>query len=227
MPPTPTVPGTDLEPRLCAALAALGLAAEPDQRRHVLAFLFLLQRWNSVHNLSATRDLNGLLEQHAVDCLSIIEPLARHAGGRPLKILDAGTGAGLPAVVLAIMRPDWLVTAVDAVGKKVAFVRQVVGELKLQNLHPRHIRLEELTPSDGRFDVVTSRAFSSLLRLVESTRHLIDPMGVWMAMKGVAPETEIRDLPADCQLFHVEPLTVPGLHAERCLVWIRPVPQTH
>jgi len=220
-------PTQDLEPRLHAALAELGLAADPPQRERILAFLSLLQRWNSVHNLSATRDEAGLLQQHVVDCLAIVEPMARYADGRRLKVLDAGSGAGLPAVILAIMQPDWLVTAVDSVGKKVAFVRQVCGELDLRNLHPQHTRLEALRPSEGQFDVVTSRAFSSLRQFVETTRKVIAPTGVWMAMKGLKPAAEIRDLPADCQLFHVEPLTVPGLHAERCLVWIRPVPQTH
>jgi 16S rRNA (guanine527-N7)-methyltransferase len=217
-----SVQARDLEPRLSTALSALGLAMEPTTRERVLTYVSLLQRWNAVHNLTSARDSAELLQQHIVDCLAIVGPLRRHAGGRALTVLDAGTGGGLPAVVVAIMQPQWVVTAVDAVGKKVAFVRQVSGELGLINLHPRHARLETLTPDDGRFDVVTSRAFSSLRQFVETTQHVIEPTGAWLAMKGKRPETEIRELPAECQLFHVEPLTVPGLDAERCLVWMKP-----
>jgi 16S rRNA (guanine527-N7)-methyltransferase len=214
-------PTRELGPPLSAALSALGLTAEPEMRERVLAYVTLLHRWNEVHNLTSAHDRVELL-RHVVDCLSIVGPLRRHASGRPLAILDAGTGAGLPAVVIAVMQPKWDLTAVDAVGKKVAFLRQVAGELGLANLRPRHARLETLTPSEGRFDVVTCRAFSSLRQLVETTRQVIQPTGAWLAMKGKPPEAEIRDLPANCQLFHVEPLAVPGLDAERCLVWMKP-----
>jgi 16S rRNA (guanine527-N7)-methyltransferase len=211
----------DLEPRLSAALSELGLAMEPAARERVLAYVSLLRHWNAVHNLTSARE-GAELVQHVVDCLAIVGPLRRHAGGRSLTVLDAGTGGGLPAVVVAIAQPQWVVAAVDAVGKKIAFVRQVSGELGLANLRPCHARLETLSPGDGRFDLVTSRAFSSLRQFVETTRHLIEPTGVWLAMKGKPPQAEIRDLPAECQLFHVEPLTVPGLDAERCLVWMKP-----
>ena len=213
----------NLDALLSTAFSALGLAGETAQRSRVLAYVSLLQRWNAVHNLSATRDPADLVEQHVVDCLAIIPALRRHAANRSLALLDAGTGAGLPAVVVAIMLSDWTVTAVDSVGKKVAFLRQVTGELGLSNLEPRHTRLENMSPSEGRFDLVTSRAFGALSQLVESTKHLIEPTGVWVAMKGKPPDTEIRDLPSNCQLFHVEPLAVPGLNAQRCLVWIKPV----
>src|SRR5512134_2747916 len=133
-------PAHDLEPALSAALGGLGLSAGAGQRQALLTYLSLLHRWNAVHNLSAARDAAALLRLHIVDCLAIIGPLRRHADGRRLAVLDAGTGGGLPAVVMAIMEPDWAVTAVDAVGKKVAFVRQVAGELGLANLHPRQAR---------------------------------------------------------------------------------------
>jgi 16S rRNA (guanine527-N7)-methyltransferase len=207
----------DLEP----LLLALGFAAETEAQERLLAYLALLHRWNGIHNLTSAREPK-LLRQHVADCLSIVGPLRRHAGGRALTVLDAGTGAGLPAVVIAVMQPTWSVTAVDGVGKKIAFLRQVGGELALANLHPRHARLETLSSSEGRFDIVTARAFSSLRQFVETTRHLIEPTGVWLAMKGKQPDVEMRDLPTDCQLFHVEPLTVPGLDAERCLVWMKP-----
>ncbi len=212
----------DLEPPLSAALAALHLDAELEQRVRLLGYLSLLQRWNAVHNLSATNDAADLLQRHIIDCLTIVPPLARHAAGRPMKALDAGTGAGLPAVVLAIMLPDWSISAVDAVGKKIAFVRQTAGELGLANLRPLHGRLESLPLTEAGFDVATSRAFSSLQAFVQATKRLIHPHGAWAAMKGRLPEAEVRDLPSECQLFHVEPLQVPGLDAERCLIWMRP-----
>jgi 16S rRNA (guanine527-N7)-methyltransferase len=216
----------DLEPALSDALERLGLSASTEQRRRLLTYLSLLQRWSAVHNLSAARGGEDLLRLHLVDCLAIINPLRRHTDGRRLTVLDAGTGGGLPAVVLAIMEPDWAVTAVDAVGKKVAFVRQVAGEIGLPNLHPRQGRLEALAASEvGRFDVITSRAFSSLRQLTDTTRQLIAPGGFWAAMKGKVPEDEMRDLASDCQLFHVERLSVPGLEADRCLIWLKPAPR--
>jgi len=219
-----TLPGRarELEPLLSAALRELALEAELDQQARLLSYVLLMERWNAVHNLSASSDAASLLRRHVIDCLAIIRPLLRYAGRRSLKVLDAGTGAGLPAVVLAIMLPGWTVTAVDSVGKKVAFLRQVAGELGLANLRPLHARLETGRRSEGSFDVVTSRALSSLRLLVDTTKQMIEPNGVWVAMKGRMPEAEIRNLPADCQLFHVEPLLVPGLEEERCLVWMKP-----
>jgi 16S rRNA (guanine527-N7)-methyltransferase len=208
---------------LRAGLTKLGLNAEAGQVGQLLAYLSMLQRWNAVHNLSAARDLQTLLRQHVMDCLAVVQPLSRHLGLRRTKVLDAGAGAGLPAVILAIMRPEWSVTAVDAVGKKVAFLRQVSGELGLPNLTVRNSRLEAMVADGGGFDLVIARAFSSLRTLVELTRHLVGLDGVWAAMKGVVPELEIQDLPADCELFHVEPLVVPDMRADRCLIWLRPV----
>jgi len=212
----------ELEQRLSDAACALALSLGDEQRAKVLAYLALLHRWNSVHNLSAARDLPSLLQNHVLDCMAIIGPLVRHAGAGARRVLDAGTGAGLPAVVLAILLPHWTFTAVDAVGKKIAFVRQVVGELRLENLHPVHARLEAMTTGVGRFDVVVSRAFSSLRQFVELTAPLVEPMGVWLAMKARPSEAELRDLPANCQLFHVERIDVPGMAAQRCLVWLKP-----
>lgn len=213
-------------PALCAGLTQLGLMADAGQVDQLLAYVSMLQRWNAVHNLSAARDPQSLIRQHVMDCLTVVQPLTRHLGAHRSRLLDAGAGAGLPAVILAIMRPEWSVTAVDAVGKKVAFLRQVSGELGLPNLSARNVRLESMAVDGGGFDVVIARAFSSLRSLVEVTRHLIGPGGVWVAMKGVIPESEIQNLPADCELFHVEPLVVPDMQADRCLIWMRPVQQS-
>jgi len=118
------------------------------------------------------------------------------------------------------MSPNWSVTAADAVAKKISFVRQAAAEAGIRNLFGLHTRLEDATPSE-LFDVVVSRALGSLTNLVTQTGHLLDPTGVWVAQKGRLPEHEIAELPKDLQVFHVEPVTVPGLDAERCLIWIR------
>jgi 16S rRNA (guanine527-N7)-methyltransferase len=195
-------------------------AGETDPR--LRAYLALLQKWNKAYNLTAVRDAAQMQVQHLADCLAVVLPLQRHAAGRALRILDVGSGGGLPGVVLAISKPDWDVTCVDTVGKKAAFVRQVAGELVLPNLHSAHARVEQLAAPP--FDVITARAFASLAGLVEGTRALLHADGVWMAMKGKRPDDEIAALPADIAVFHVEPLTVPGLDAERCLIWMRKKP---
>ena len=157
--------------------------------------------------------------QHLLDSLSIVAPLARHAGGRPLRLLDVGSGGGLPAVVLAIARPDWQVTSVDAVAKKAGFIRQAGLELSLANLSSVHSRVEDLAPQSA--DVIVSRAFASLADFATLTRQHLAPGGVWVAMKGRRPEDELAVLDADVDVFHVEPLTVPGLNADRHLIWMR------
>jgi 16S rRNA (guanine527-N7)-methyltransferase len=129
----------------------------------------------------------------------------------------------LPGVVLAICRPDWSVTCVDTVAKKATFLRQVAAELRLPNLTAEHARVEQLAGRSPRcFHLITARAFAALPALVQLTRPLLADDGVWMAMKGQVPDDEIRALPSDAEVFHVEQLAVPGLDARRCLVWVRP-----
>lgn len=182
-----------------------------------MRYVELLQRWNATYNLTAVRSPADILTHHLVDCLAVVPALQRHAAGG--RLLDVGSGGGLPGVVIALMLPDWQVTCVDSVGKKAAFVRQAAGALGLANLHAAHARVEALKAP--AFDVVTARAFASLADLVRLTRPHLAPGGIWMAMKGRTPDDEIRDLPADVEVFHVEQLTVPGLDAQRCLVWMR------
>jgi 16S rRNA (guanine527-N7)-methyltransferase len=135
------------------------------------------------------------------------------------RLLDVGAGAGLPGVVIAICCPDIHVTCVDAVAKKMAFVQQVATELKLPNLKALHARVETLTE---KYDIITSRAFATLLDFVTGSRAALKPVtGIWLAMKAKDTATEIADLPADVDVFHVEQLKVPGLDAERCIVWMR------
>jgi 16S rRNA (guanine527-N7)-methyltransferase len=202
-------------PTLCDAL---GLAPSARQLQALADYLALLQRWNQTYNLTAVRDPAAMLSHHLADCLAVLAPLsAQLPQGR---VLDVGSGGGLPGVVLAIMRPELDVTCVDTVGKKAAFIRQVAGQLALPNLHAEHARVEQLRLSP--FDLITSRAFASLADFVSLSQPLLAPHGVWMAMKGKRPSDELAALPAAVAVFHVEPLAVPGLDAERCLVWMRP-----
>ena len=202
-------------PTLCDAL---GLAPSARQLQALADYLALLQRWNQTYNLTAVRDPAAMLSHHLADCLAVLAPLdAQLKQGR---VLDVGSGGGLPGAVLAIMRPDLDITCVDTVGKKAAFIRQAAGQLALPNLHAAHARVEQLRLAP--FDLITSRAFASLADFVALSRPLLAPQGVWMAMKGKRPSDELAALLSDVAVFHVEPLIVPGLDAERCLVWMRP-----
>lgn len=216
----PEAPIEALRPALEGACDSLGLALDPATLDRLLAYLALLQRWNATYNLTAVRDPGEMLTQHLADCLAVVGPLRRQLGaGTSRRILDVGSGGGLPGVVLAVLEPGWAVTCVDAVGKKAAFIRQVAVELRLQNLAAEHARVESLKA--GGFDLITSRAFASLADFVSLTRKLLAPEGVWAAMKGKTPEAELAALPAGIAVFHVEPIAVPGLDAERCIVWMR------
>ena len=198
--------------------AELGLAPTSAQTSALSNYLDLLQRWNATYNLTAVRDRAGMVTQHLADCLAIIPPLQRRATqGR---LLDVGSGGGLPGVVIATLLPGWDVTCVDAVAKKIAFVRQVAGSLGLPNLHAEHSRVESLQALP--FELITSRAFASLADFTALTRKHLAPGGAWLAMKGRVPDDEMAALPPDVHVFHVEPLHVPGLNAQRCLVWMQP-----
>jgi 16S rRNA (guanine527-N7)-methyltransferase len=198
----------------------LGLGVADATLDRLLAYLALLQRWNATYNLTAVRDPAEMLTQHLADCLAVVGPLRRHLGsGTQRRLLDVGSGGGLPGVVLAALEPSWSVTCVDSVGKKVAFIRQAAAELSLRNLAGEHTRIEALRALP--FDLIIARAFSSLADLVVPTRLLLAPGGVWAAMKGKTPEGELAALPSGIAVFHVEPLSVPGLQAERCLIWMR------
>lgn len=217
----PEAPAAGLRPALAETGRALGLDLSDKQLDTLLTYLALLQRWNATYNLTAVRDPAQMLTQHLADCLAVIGPLRRHCDeGRARRILDVGSGGGLPGVVFAALNPDVQVTCVDTVGKKAAFIRQAAGELGLKNLAAEHARVEQL--KSAPFDVIVSRAFASLDDFTRLTLPLLAPQGVWMAMKGKLPSEEINALPAGLAVFHVEQLTVPDLQAERCLVWIRP-----
>ena len=197
----------------------LGLSLSAEQTQQLAGYLALIQKWNKVYNLTALRDPAEMRTHHLLDSLSVVTPLHTQTSGRPLKVLDVGAGAGLPGVVIAISRPDVDVTCVDTVAKKAAFVQQVAVELRLRNLHGQHARVETL--KGGNFDVVCSRAFASLVDFTTWSADALAPGGIWLAMKGKHPADEIAALPPSVEVFHVEQLTVPGLDAERCIVWMR------
>lgn len=222
------VSNTSLEHALREGANALGLDLSEAQITQLLDFLALLQKWNKVYNLTAVRDPQEMLTHHLLDSLAAVPPLRRHVAQRGqggaihpgARLLDVGSGGGLPGVVFAICCPEVDVSCVDTVAKKAAFIQQAAGTLGLSNLHGIHARVETLA---GPFDVVSCRAFAALADFTAWSRRALAPHGVWLAMKGKHPHDEIAALPADVGVFHVEQLTVPGLQAERCILWLRPV----
>ncbi len=213
---------------LMAGLQTLGLTLADTQVAQLLDYLALLQKWNKVYNLTAVRDPAEMLTHHLLDSLAAIGPLRREAAkigsGESVRLLDVGSGGGLPGVVIAIVCPQIDVSCVDTVGKKAAFIQQAAATLRLPNLHGVHARVETLKAEQGSgFDVVCSRAFASLPDFTDWSRAALKPGAVWMAMKGKHPEEELAALPADVAVFHVEQLQVPGLDAERCIIWMRPL----
>jgi 16S rRNA (guanine527-N7)-methyltransferase len=219
-----------LESELRTGVKALGLDLSDAQVDQLLAYQELIQKWTKVYNLTSVRDPAEMLTHHLLDSLAVVLPLqqqlaamqsssALHANAQ-VRLLDVGSGAGLPGAVIAICCPDVMVHCVDTVAKKAAFIQQVAVSLKLSNLRGIHARVENLTET---YHVVSSRAFASLLDFVTWSRKCLAEQGVWMAMKGKHPADEIAALPAFAKVFHVEPLVVPGLGAERCLLWLRSI----
>jgi 16S rRNA (guanine527-N7)-methyltransferase len=213
----------DLKAALEAGLRALGLDLSEVQVDQLLTYQDLIAKWNRVYNLTAVRDPQEMLTHHLLDSLAAVAPLLRQTGGQPIRLLDVGSGGGLPGVVIAITCPQVKVDCVDTVLKKATFIQQVAASLKLSNLRGIHARVESMKVEEGGgYDVVCSRAFASLLDFTAWSRAALKPGAVWMAMKGKHPSDELTALPANVSVFHVEQLVVPGLEAERCIVWLRP-----
>lgn len=205
---------------LSAGSSALDGRLDDAQLVRMLAYRDLLLKWNVKHNLTAIRDPRQALTHHLLDSLAIVAPLRRmRDGARLARLLDVGSGGGLPGVLLAMAMPNLQVVCVDAASKKTGFIRQAAAELGLQNIRAVHSRVESL--EEGVFDIVASRAFASLTDFSRLTRQHLAADGVWLAMKGLHPQDEIAALPEDVEVFHVEQLVVPGLDAERCIVWMR------
>lgn len=214
-----------LEAGLRQGLQTLALALSDAQVHTLLAYVDWVAKWNKVYNLTAVRDPQEMLTHHLLDSLAVVAPLQRQlaavgkAAGATL--LDVGSGAGLPGVVVAIACPQVRVSCVDTVAKKALFIQQVAAALRLPNLQGIHARVENLTQT---FDVVSSRAFASLVDFTTWSRQALAPDGIWLAMKGKVPHDEVQALPPTVQVFHVEHLAVPCLDAERCVLWLRPAP---
>ena len=214
-----------LEAGLRQGLQTLALELGDAQVHTLLAYVDWVAKWNKAYNLTAVRNPQEMLTHHLLDSLAVVAPLQRQlaavgkAAGATL--LDVGSGAGLPGVVVAIACPQVRVSCVDTVAKKALFIQQVAAALRLPNLQGIHARVENLTQT---FDVVSSRAFASLVDFTAWSRQALAPDGIWLAMKGKVPHDEVQALPPTVQVFHVEHLAVPGLDAERCVLWLRPAP---
>jgi 16S rRNA (guanine527-N7)-methyltransferase len=202
--------------------AALGLGLKPEQLTQLLDYLDLLQKWSKVYNLTSVRQPGEMLTHHLLDSLAVVLPLKARleefGSADQVSLLDVGSGAGLPGAVIAICSPEIMVSCVDTVAKKAAFIQQVALSLRLPNLRGVHARVENLP---GTYDVVVSRAFASLADFTRLSANSLAPKGVWLGMKAKSPNAEIAALPASVHVFHVEQVAVPGLDAERCLVWMK------
>lgn len=214
----------DLRATLLAGLEALQLDLSGPQIEQLLDYQSMIAKWTRVYNLTSVRDPAEMMTHHLLDSLAAIPALQRYLHGAGLeqgsRLLDVGSGAGLPGVVVAICCPTVSVTCVDTVAKKAAFIKQAALALKLPNLTGLHARVESISEP---FDVICSRAFASLADFTNWSVGALAPQGVWMAMKGRHPADELQALPANVVMFHVEQLKVPGLDAERCILWLRPV----
>jgi 16S rRNA (guanine527-N7)-methyltransferase len=202
--------------QLAAGVAALGLTLPEGAEAKLLAYLALLDKWNRVYNLTAVRDVERMVSHHLLDSLAAVPYFQAEA------VLDVGSGGGLPGIPLAIVRPELQVTLIDSVAKKTAFLLQAKAELGLANLNVVTGRVEDFRPETG-FDIITSRAFSDLKEFVTLTRHLLNPGGQWLAMKGLMPHEEIVLLPVWAKVSANHALQVPGLDARRHLIVLEPV----
>ncbi|PXX96576.1 16S rRNA (guanine(527)-N(7))-methyltransferase RsmG [Halomonas sp. LBP4] len=204
-----TAVAPQLAERLDQGLARLDIAADDETRLGLLRLVSLLHKWNRAYNLTAVRDPLEMVSRHLLDSAAVL-PWVRGP-----RLLDVGAGAGLPGLVLAILRPELAVTLLDSNGKKVRFQRQAVLELGLSNVTPVQARVEAI---QGRFDQIISRAFASLGDFVELSEHLLAPGGQWLAMKGPAVEDELAGLPAEVAPIARHELTVPFESGSRRLV---------
>ena len=212
---------SDHRRRLCAAAASMDVELDSSQVDVLLEYIHQLQRWNRSYNLTALRDPEQMLVQHLFDSLSIVVSMRELVAMQPaqeVRIVDVGSGGGLPGIVLATVFPACQVTCIDAVEKKVSFVRQMSGVLGLGNLQGTHARVESLAPLEAR--VVISRAFASLADFATLAGRHVSPDGRLLAMKGREPLEEIKALEEQTpwRVERIEPLLVPELDAQRCLI---------
>ncbi|PIQ10372.1 MAG: 16S rRNA (guanine(527)-N(7))-methyltransferase RsmG [Hydrogenophilales bacterium CG_4_9_14_3_um_filter_59_35] len=204
-----------LEEKLADGLEEMGLHLDAATQSSLLNYVALMQKWNKVYNLTAVRDPQKMIIQHLLDSLAVLP----HLVGR--RIIDVGTGPGLPGIPLALANPALELTLLDSNHKKTSFLRQVCLELNLNNVTVVCERVEAWRPTE-KYDVVISRAFSDLAEFVSLALYLCSDTGLMLAMKGIYPHEELTRLPATVELQGVESLKVPGLDAERHLVLLRP-----
>ena len=197
---------------LAAGLAALGMDLPQATQQKLLDYLALLVKWNKVHNLTAVRDPEEMVTLHLLDSLAVLPHL------KGVRLLDVGSGAGLPGIPLALARPDLSVTVLDSSHKKTTFQRQAKAELGLSNLDVVCGRVEDYRPAQ-KFECIVSRAFSDIAEFIKLTSHLLAEGGMWLAMKGVYPYDELNQVKEAA--FEVVPLAVPGLEAQRHLVFLK------
>lgn len=201
--------------RLQNGLAELGLCATDHQLEQLDLFAEMLFKWNKTYNLTAISSKEDVLTHHILDSLSVI-PLFKSEAIDGAKILDVGSGGGLPAIPLAIMCPSFSISMVDTVGKKAAFLTQCCVSLRLLNAKAFHSRVENL--NGDKYDVITSRAFASLKLFTDLTKHLLKDDGCWLALKGPGVLDEILELTNDISLEENFAIKVPFLDEKRCLV---------
>ena len=203
--------GDDLDRRLAAGLAVMGIPALPEQRAMLLAFLALMQKWNRTYNLTAIRDPSTAVDLHLLDSLTVWPYLHGH------RVLDVGTGAGLPGVPLALMSPERAFALLDSNAKKTRFVQQAVIELGLKNVDVVTARVEQYRPASG-FDTVLARAYAGLQDILADTAGLLAPHGKLLAQKGQVPAEEIESIKH--HTVRVHRLAIPRVKAERHLIEI-------
>jgi 16S rRNA (guanine527-N7)-methyltransferase len=203
---------------LVAGLSALELDADIAAPAKLSQYLALLDKWNRTHNLTAIRDRQQMVSHHVLDSLAVLAHLPQHAR---LRVLDLGSGGGLPGIPLAIARQDWRVVLLDSNHKKAAFLRQAGIELKLANVEVCAVRVQDYV-ADRLFDIVISRAFSDLATFATVARRLVAQGGRLVAMKGLFPHEELQQLPPDIRVEGVPAVRVPGLDVQRHLVIMEP-----
>jgi 16S rRNA (guanine527-N7)-methyltransferase len=197
------------------ALSAIALPADAGDK--LAAYLELLAKWNRTYNLTAIREPERMVTHHILDALAVLPHLPSRAG---LRVLDVGSGGGVPGLLLAIARPEWTVVVLDSNHKKGAFLQQAVMELDIANAEVAIARVEDYRP-EMPFDVVISRAFADLTTFAQSSGQHLAPEGLLIAMKGVYPDEELESLPATLRVLGTPALAVPGVAAERHLIIMR------
>ena len=205
---------------LADGIDVLALDLDAAQQARLLDYLALLLKWNAVYNLTSVRDPLQMVTHHLLDSLAAVSSFAQATN-----VLDVGAGGGLPGIVLAIARPAMQVALIDTVHKKTAFLKQVKAELELNNVTVYTDKVQQLRVPQ-LFDVITSRAFADLSDFVAWSNHLLADGGQFIALKGVAPPDERERLPAPWKVSRVQALQVPGLDAERHLVFIEKSSET-